>query len=119
MHKLIRETDLAGKTLRGVWDAEYGYNLVLVFEDDDWAVFQVNDGGTDDASVGLERTCSGPHGDIRQYLSADDLLEARLLTQEQHRYLVAHQTAEKAEQLRKEAERLMKEAATLSGEVAA
>lgn len=115
MQKLTQLTALEGKTIRGAYDSRDGRDLVLVFNDDDWCVLTIENEMSEDESVGIDYVGFGEYAqDVKNYLSPEDLLEARLLSQAQYDYLVDKQRKEKAEYLRQEAERLISQANKLS-----
>ncbi len=110
MKKLTNEFDLVGQVVRGVYDTRYGGGKVIVFESNDWCVFDCVDACNDDASVSLDHYSTGYHGDVKEFMTPFDLLEAQLLSKEQHDFLVEQQRQEQAAKQRKHAEALLREA---------
>lgn len=111
MKKITRQDDLAGKTIRCCMDG-FGGIQVLVFEDNDWCVFEA-EYGNDDTCVLLEMRSVDLYDDIKHYLPPIDLLEADLLSRPQYDMLVAEQTAQEAARKRAQAQRLLDDAAAL------
>ena len=109
MKKITRPEELFGKTIRTVFE---GTQTVIVFDDNDWCVIEAIDAGPD-AATKLEISAYGYQGDINNYLTADELLEADLLSKPQHDLLVKQQLASEAASKRFHAEKLLAEATRL------
>ena len=116
MKKLSTQDDLAGKTIRSCLSDKDGRGLVLVFDDNDWCAFEVENGGSEDAGVTLGSCLSGRQVDIKHYLVPSDLLAADLLSRPQYELLLAENKTREAAMKRNYAQRLLAEAAALDQE---
>lgn len=111
MQKLTQLAGLAGKTIRGAFDSRNGRDMVLVFEDDDWCVLTIDNEMSEDEAVWIDcHALSQYDSDIKNFLSPEDLLAARLLTPAQYDYLVEQERMSKAARMRQRAEALISEA---------
>jgi hypothetical protein len=88
--RLVSWHELEGKTIRCVMEAQGDTaNRVIVTEDDCWAVLEVNG----DEHSGFDIEVEGEYGwhakqQITEYLSPQDLFEARLVNQGQMEWLL-------------------------------
>lgn len=117
MNKLEAREALVGKTIRWVGEAQYGRDLVIVFDDNDWCLLVPRDCSCCDSHVRIDQCGHNPFtADIRSHLSPDDLLEADLLTPAQRDYLAQQQAEAEAARLRATANELLDKANRLEAE---
>lgn len=119
--------DWQGKTIRAVIEHPSGVrghavSAVVVFEDDTWSGL-VADGGSCDDEAYL--ALLGGARPITDYLSAKDLMAARMVNQAQHEHLLAQEESRRqadlrnrAESLRAEGERLLQQAQQMEARLA-
>lgn len=109
MEKITRIEDFAGKTIRLATESLDGRGLVIVFDDNDWAVLHPDDCTCEDSCVDIDRMSGTP----RSYLTPDGLLAADLINRGQYELIKREDAAKKVSRLRSHAERLLAEAASL------
>lgn len=115
MGKITHEIELAGKTIRWAGDSEDGRDLVLVFDNNDWAVLTPADDFGDDAHV---EVCHLMDRSVTNYLSPGSLLRAELITQSQYEFMLAEEKKKESERLRKHAATLVAKADAIDREAA-
>ena len=88
--RIIDPADLTGETIRTVIHTDGGKNvsMVIVFESDSWATLACHQDVPDEQGTATLMTIGAmPSDSPSGYLTADQLLEARLINRAQHEFL--------------------------------